>query len=295
VEPTRAPSAACALCRSGGARLRFRVAGYPLWRCPRCRHEWLEPQPDERALAELYTEDYYDSWGLERRQAHVRELKLRTFSARLELAAPWLERGARVLDVGCATGFFLEAARLSGYSPFGVELSAFGAAVARERFGRGRVHHGPLEGAAFTDNAEGRFEAVFLSDVLEHVREPRRTLALVRSLLVPGGAVVITAPDAGSASHRLLGRAWPHYKLEHLHHFTRANLVGLLEQAGFRDASVRRAPKRMSLAYVCGQYARYRHPVLSPLLRAVELALPERWLERGFWVTFGEMSAVARR
>ena len=83
-----------------------------------------------------------------------------------------------MLDVGCATGYFLEVAQRGGFDPYGVEFSEYAAGIAKEKFGKEKIFHGTLE--QFHD-ATGRsgaatFRAIAMSDLIEHVRIPSETL-----------------------------------------------------------------------------------------------------------------------
>ena len=223
----------CPACGAEPAATRRAVSELPLERCLRCGSEFLWPQPDEATSAAIYGQGYFDSWGLGDGEAQARRLKRATFRLRLALVADRLPRGARILDVGCATGFFLEEAAAQGFEPYGVEISEYGASICRERFGPGRIFHGRLEAATFADNPERLFEAVFLSDVLEHARDPGSLLAAVHAALVNRGVLVVTTPRADSMSRRLLGARWPHLKHEHLVYFSRRGLEGTLRRSGF--------------------------------------------------------------
>lgn len=144
-------------------------------RCRRCGMVYRNPrETDEHVLgayAALEDGDYLE------------ERECRGMNALLSLKA--LKRhvaDGRLLEVGCSTGFFLNAARLE-FDCRGVEPSTWAARIARERFGLD-VHGGPFE----TFEAEpGTFDAVAMIDVIEHVLDPRSVLRRVASLLHPGG------------------------------------------------------------------------------------------------------------
>lgn len=288
----RPPDARCAACGRAGVPQQGSVAGYPLRRCPHCGLEFLWPQPDDATLDAIYGRHYYDAWGVDRDEAAVRALKLATFRRRLHGLRPALAPGARVLDVGCATGYFLDAARETGFEPFGVELSEFGAASCRERFGAGRIHRGELDDATFGDHPGGRFDAIFMSDLIEHVRDPARTLAAARRRLGPGGLLVITTPWTGSLSRRLAGRHWLHYKPEHLYYFGPDNLPRLLAAQGFVLTHREDAVKCLTLGYAATQFG----AGTGRLRAAARLLdhLPQRVRNQPLWFRIGEATLVAR-
>lgn len=85
-----------------------------------------------------------------------------------------------------------------------------------------------------------RYDVITLHHVLEHVHDPVATLAACRELLAPGGAVVVTTPNAGGRAHRRFGRDWLQLDVpRHLVLFTRASLRAAAGKAGFSKVSTR--------------------------------------------------------
>src|SRR3989339_1815414 len=100
------------------------VAGYSLMECPECALQSLHPFPDEKRLKSIYS-DYYKSWGSPRSLEKVSKMKAETFRSYLDIISPPAGHG-RLLDIGCATGDLLEAARGSGFDVYGAEVSEEG-------------------------------------------------------------------------------------------------------------------------------------------------------------------------
>jgi len=290
---TSAPplGARCPIC-AGTPRPIGMVGPHPLLRCPGCRLEVLDPQPTDAALATIYGKAYYDAWETGTTAAAVRALKMETFRHRWRAVAGRLPPAPAVLDVGCATGYFMEVVREAGGRPFGVELSAWAAERCRAAFGREAVFRGELDEATFDAMPPDGFDAIFMSDLVEHVRRPARTLLAARRLLRRSGLLVITTPDTGAFSHRVLLQRWPHYKPEHLYYFNAQNLSVLLEQTGF--AVVRRevVQKTLSLRYVINHARRFGR--WARLARGLGTVLPTAVLDRRFRTRTGELMVVAR-
>jgi SAM-dependent methyltransferase len=230
-------------------------------RCGRCT---LLYQPVERGAPspDAYPGEYYDSWG---DPEHARLVKCATFARYLGLLERHVAPG-RLLDVGCGLGYLLEAAAARGWEPYGVELSVEGARRAAEGVGAHRVFCGALEQAPLEPAS---FQAVTLTDVLEHLPDPVGSLRRCRELLAPGGVVLIATPQVGSFSQRLLGRHWFQYKDEHLQLFTRRALGVALERAGLQAVAFAPVRKLLSLHYLAGQFETYPRPLVTPLLRAL--------------------------
>jgi SAM-dependent methyltransferase len=141
-----------------------------------------------------------------------------------------LAAGDAVLDVGCGSGDRLLVMKEAGLVPAGIEITA-AADYARERLGLD-VRRGTLESARFED---GRFRAVTLYNVLEHVHDPRSVLAEARRVLAAGGWLAVQAPNARSGQARLFGCRWAALDVPRdLWYYTPPLLGRLLEGSGFR-------------------------------------------------------------
>ena len=281
----------CTLCGATGSRRLFAKFGRGFYRCPACAIEYLAPQPTDEELAALYTEDYYGSWGLADDFDAVRSMKLATFGGKLALVERFAKPG-RLLDIGCATGFLLESARERGWQVRGVELSSYSAGVAAERLGAQNIFNGTLEAAAFPDSF---FDAISMSDLIEHVRYLPSFLREVHRILRPGGLAAVLTPDVASFSRRVMGSAWPHFKTEHLYYFSVPSLRRLLEGYGFSTVYGASAPKALTLDYVARQMARYPLPLVTPAIGLLSRVLPERVRNRPFMVPTGELMLIARK
>ncbi len=147
-------------------------------------------------------------------------------------------RDRTVLDVGCATGYLARALVAQGCRVSGVEVEAAAAEEARPVLDRLIV--GDLNTLDLRDALDGAcFDVVVLGDVLEHLADPHRLLAQVKSVLAPGGAVVISIPNVAHGSVRLalLQGRWRYRSRglldeTHLRFVTRASLHAMLGQAG---------------------------------------------------------------
>lgn len=226
---------ACPLCVGAAAETLFVKDGFTLRRCSACQAVFVGEDPAAIDFQALYGEAYYrggheavfaDYTGQESaRRAHARRklLWLRTI-------APRIARGGRLLDVGCAAGFFLAEAR-RWYEVQGVELSSWSSDYARERF-QLPVHTGTLIDAALpTDH----FDVVTLWDVIEHVPDPVPLLTEAARVMKPGARLVLTTGDWGSRYAQRHGADW-HLMTPpwHLTMFTRDSLQRAASAAGLR-------------------------------------------------------------
>lgn len=282
----------CEVC-GGLVRESFVRWGHSFGTCVDCGLIRIHPQPTDQILEAIYGDHYYRAWGMHRDPEAARGVKASTFRRHLQVLDD-LPRGSRVLDCGAALGFLMEVATEMGFEAYGVDRSPLAASSA-EWFGPGRFYFGSFETATFPALGERPFDALFMFDFLEHVRDPREVLLKAAALLRPGGRLLLTTPDAQSISRRLLGSAWPHVKLEHLFCFNRTNIVRLLESTFFREVEVTPARKIMSLDYVSAQFEHFPLWPVTPLLRGVVAVAPARLRRRHFAISLGEMFVQALR
>jgi 2-polyprenyl-3-methyl-5-hydroxy-6-metoxy-1,4-benzoquinol methylase len=221
---------ACPTCGSGEARHELDKDHMQLVRCAACDLVYVTPTFDESHYKRVYAsaeyQDIVRDLGI---QSH--EYRVQRFGReRVQLMAEQLQTTAppRYLDVGCSTGFVVEAARDAGWRASGVDLNP--SAI---EFGRTRgldVRTAALEDAGFEP---GSFDAVSLFDVLEHLLDPLRTLRACVRLLAPGGIVFLYVPNYDSASRLLMGKdahfIWPTH---HLNYYTPATIRDLMAREG---------------------------------------------------------------
>lgn len=105
----------------------------------------------------------------------------------------------RVLDVGCGTGFLLEYLGRAGWSGLGIDLSPESVALADERLERiGVADRLSAQVGSAYEPPTGPFDLVTVTDVLEHLDDPRACLSAIRSQIAPGGLLVISTPNRRS-------------------------------------------------------------------------------------------------
>jgi SAM-dependent methyltransferase len=225
----------------GVADLRFGAPGtWHISRCQRCGLEQTGPRPTGPELKTLY-ETFYNYGG--ESGTNYTGWRDRFFASPLYRLVLKIdgdmsfheERGSgRLLDVGCNEGRNLVFYRQAGFKPEGLELNAHAAEAARRR--GFMVYESDLTQL----KPSLPFDRVVLSNVLEHMLDPRATLAAVKRLLVPGGEVWISLPNRDSWQRALFGRRWINWHVPfHIAHFDAESLARLLTEAGFEVTSLR--------------------------------------------------------
>lgn len=176
----------------------YRVGDRPfdLVRCRACGLVYVDPRPDAETLAWMYDDpDYFvDGYNLgvedECYFDRADELLAQYDGEVARLEAEVGGRG-RMLELGSAGGFFLEAARRRGWEVRGVELSPVAARYSREELGL-EVFEGWLEDAPYEPAS---FDVAICDNVLEHTLSPLGTLRTLARLVRPGGHLLVVVPS----------------------------------------------------------------------------------------------------
>ncbi len=270
---TRRTLTACPIC--GGARLfyQFSLETFRIVRCHDCGLMGTNPQPDDAELTRLHGTEVLTMERSDVGQEHVAELHQATADGFLDLIARYGVRpGARLLEIGCGRGDFLRRAAARGYAGTGVEFSAQACAIAREAVGDGAEIL--LADAGDLSTVGARYDLCVLSDVVEHVRDPRALLAQAHGLLKPGGVLMLAAPSLDSFPARLLRNRWAQFRPEHLWYFMSATLETLLCQTGFGGIIQQPGVQTLSFDYIAGHFERYPVPWISPVTGLLRKILP---------------------
>ena len=259
----------CPLCAAPAPAPAFTKAGWPIARCA-CGMVFVARAVDPAVLDALYGEGYFEGGfdevvpgyrGYEAEEPVMR----RNFARRLALIERFVRPGA-LLDVGCALGFFVRAARDRGWDARGIELSAY---AARQAAASGLpVAQGDFLSAEIGPRS---LAAVTMLDMLEHVADPRAYVRRARAVLAPGGVLAVETADLDSLFARAFGARYHFFTPpNHLTYFTRATLARLLREEGFADVAFFRVGKWVTVRRIL--YHLYVRAPRRPLRALVDLA-----------------------
>jgi SAM-dependent methyltransferase len=261
----------------------YRMAYSDIVRCNDCGHLQVARFPAEPDLDRGYEEvaeaAYLDEEAGQRATAR----------RALQRIERHVGHGA-LCDLGCWAGFLLSEAQRRGWESWGVEPSPFAVHIAADRFGLSRVQHGTIHSAELPD---GRFQAVVMGDVIEHLPDPGAALERVTRLLAPDGVLYLALPDAGSRIARVLGARWWSVLPTHVQYFTRVSIAALLQRHGYRIEWIATAPKTFSVRYYLERLQGYSEPIAAGAVAGAErLGLAGRQVSPDFR---DRMALVARR
>jgi SAM-dependent methyltransferase len=168
-----------------------------------------------------------------------------------------------------------------GWTVTGLDISTVAVERIRNQLGLramlGTLPHPELESTSF--------DVVTMWHSLEHVHDPLAVLRAAHRLLVPGGRLLVAAPNIDSLPFRWFGASW--YGLDlprHLTHFSPATLRGIVQRAGFRVRRLRMLRHsrwlRESASLACMEKANQAWPYWLRRKFASRLITSYCWLTR---------------
>lgn len=223
---------ACPVCGSETDRLLYRLEAREIFWCEACGNGFDRSVVAAVDDEETYDDDYFS--GVEsgyNDYVSGAEQWRREARKRAAWVADRVPPPAQMLEIGSATGLFLDEAQKLGFDVTGVEVAPGAAQTASDLTGA-EVRVGAFENQ--TDLQDGRFDVVCAWHTLEHITDPYPFLSAIRAALRPGGLFHCEVPNAGARTAAKQGNDWqmihPGY---HALHMTPAGIGNMLERAGF--------------------------------------------------------------
>ncbi|MDZ4749070.1 MAG: class I SAM-dependent methyltransferase [Saprospiraceae bacterium] len=213
----------------------FSITGewFDLLECPVCHLKTTYPHPKEAEIGRYYASEDYVSHsdtkaGLINRIYHAaRKYMLRKKHQWVQNASG-LETGT-LIDVGAGTGHFAHHMQENGWRVTALEPDGKARMVAAEKL---NIIIKPLEelGRQTTQS----FDVITLWHVLEHVHDLSGYMDQFRSILKPGGTLIIAVPNHTSRDAKKYGAIWAAYDVpRHLWHFSPDAMNRLMTKHGF--------------------------------------------------------------
>jgi 2-polyprenyl-3-methyl-5-hydroxy-6-metoxy-1,4-benzoquinol methylase len=215
-----------------------------LYRCSSCGFIFVWPLLKE--YLGIYEEECFSGKNNDTGYADYegdREIMIQNFKAYLERINKISKGSGRLLDVGSATGHFMEIAKKQGWNVFGMEISDYAAGIGRRK--GLEIKTGNFEDF---DYPNASFDVVTFLDILEHFMNPELAIGKAARILKSGGILVINTPNTDSLLAKVFGKNWHLIAPPgHLSYFNRSNLEKILEKNGLKVVFCGNIVKRFSL------------------------------------------------
>jgi len=245
----------CNLCGKNLPKPVFKIGGHKIVKCRNCGLMYTNPRLKKSFLHKIYTKNYYenpefknhDTQNLFGYDLYVKEKEdiVNTFKRRIDIIEKY-SKGRSILDMGCATGFFLELATSKGWEGYGTEVSRFACDYAKNKIGLKNIFCGDIKEAGFKKDM---FDVVTMFDVIEHLTDPKGTLEEINTLMKKDGLLVITTPNSGSLVAKILGKRWEEVRRarEHTYFFSKKTLSCMLKKTNFEILKVESAGRYFNM------------------------------------------------
>jgi len=179
----------CRLCGSLNIR-RFHQAenGSQIYKCQRCKIQFMNPQYSDTYLTNLYSSYIRD-------ETHLEEELMKSHSYCLQLIQECAAVKGKLLDIGSGNGYLIKIAKDKGWIPTGHEINCDSANTLQLKTGI-KILCGEFSNLII----EERFDAVSMLHVIEHLKDPEKYVEKISSLLNKGGIFFLTLPNIQSLS-----------------------------------------------------------------------------------------------
>jgi SAM-dependent methyltransferase len=186
---------------------------------------------DREILREFYARHYAtQGYGVAPTAPFLLELHEYKMARLRALFERYIPAGGRVVDVGCGRSLFAD---MGVRFPFDVFAGDLDFASVRDRAAEVPHQSWSVFDASQLPFADGRFDALFAGEVIEHVPDARAALREWCRVLKPGGFAIVTTPNRERLVARMDGRERP-YSRDHLSELSYSELSGpLLAETGF--------------------------------------------------------------
>lgn len=243
----------CPICGAQGIGEFLRTKDYflsgeefTISQCHACGFRFTNPRPEAHTLGKYYESKAYISHSDTKEglfSSVYQRVRKYTLGRKFKLVSKY-HRSGTILDIGCATGHFLNLMAQQGWRTAGIEPDEKTRDRAISEFGLQVFPEAQLE--AFE---KASFDVITMWHVLEHVSELNKRVEQIKKILKPGGTLIIALPNCDAYDAKKYGAFWAGYDLpRHLYHFTPTDVSLLFGNFGFGIDKI--LPMRFDAFYV---------------------------------------------
>jgi 2-polyprenyl-3-methyl-5-hydroxy-6-metoxy-1,4-benzoquinol methylase len=248
----------CDLCNADAKNSTVVVVenNYPIVKCNQCGFIYVNQQPREEGGKVI--DEYYEGSNEEVEKTYEGYKKVNAFLFD-EINKKFPNQG-RFLDVGCGYGYLLTNMMNHGWMAFGSELSELAVKHVNKKYGKECVFYGDLPDIPFEKHT---FDAINMTNVLEHVPYPTKTLLRCKELLNKEGLLYIRVPNMDFSFPfdkiykimNFFGIKFSSYSIismtppSHLNGFNSRTITKMLEKTGYEVLEIKPSTLRGNKFY----------------------------------------------
>jgi 2-polyprenyl-3-methyl-5-hydroxy-6-metoxy-1,4-benzoquinol methylase len=219
----------CELCKFDGPMKPWFMK-HGIVKCPNC--DLIFYSENQGSTENLYSESYFKG-GEYHDYIEDKKVIQANFQKRIDDLKK-LKTNGRLLEIGCAYGFFLDLAR-KHWEVKGIDVSPEGVKHAKENLGLDAEQGDFL---SMPDDSHG-FDIICMWDTVEHLSQPVRFIEKASRWLKPGGILVMTTGDIESRVAKFRKDKWRQiHPPTHLYYFSRNTLKKAVQNASLVPKSV---------------------------------------------------------
>ena len=220
------------------------------------------PIPSLEKLPSYYNSDDYISHTDAKRnlfETVYHLVRVRSLKKKIKLIGLTNANEKMLLDVGCGTGDFLQAALKANWNVFGVEPNENARRIANKKTNNKVFPAEKLN--SFTPKS---FDVITLWHVLEHLPNLEIQISIFKKLLKHNGKLIIAVPNYKSFDAQHYKKFWAAYDVpRHLWHFNQKAMIKLLQHFNLEVHAI--TPMWFDAFYVCLLSEKYKTGVMNPL------------------------------
>ncbi len=229
----------------------LRKNGYTIYRCVECGLGRTDLRKNYgKFVTENYDKGYFTGDPARSAYVNYKEDKpyivanMRQFLRRVKKYKP----AGKLLDVGCALGFFVELALKHGYDAYGCDPSDYAVREAKRLVGSTRIKKGAVHDVEY---GEKSFDVITLFDVFEHLGDPSSDIEKLSRFLKDDGIMVVATGNTDSLMAKIFKRRWTFYiPPQHLFFFNKKTFTVLFRKHGLTVREWFHIGKWLSLRYM---------------------------------------------
>lgn len=204
----------------------------------------------KRELSKLYKKDYF--FGSEyNNYINDRSALEKNFKHRIKYLEDnkWLDSNSKVLELGCAYGFFLNLIKNKVNFLQGIDINKEAVVYAKNELG---LNVKCVDYLKYNDNI--KYDLVCLWDVIEHLQHPEKVLKKINTDMKKGGKLILTTGDIGSLLAIVQKNKWRMiHPPTHIFYFSKNTISSILNKCGFQVVSINYRPTYRNLGSVLNQ------------------------------------------
>lgn len=220
----------CPVCGKSDYTVVYEISEFKLQSCNECK---LIIKTFGRAVDRQKSQALQDLVYTDLKRVDDLKRRKRLAHKRLMLLTNFIQKG-NLLEIGCATGEFQEAAVIYGFDTYGIDSSEKYARYAQEK--GLQVKHCRLEDVDFKVK---QFDVIVMFHLFEHIENPNTFLQQVRNYLSDQGLLMIIVPNLQALTDKLFGFKYPGFhQKDHLFFYKKSTLSRILINNGFKVIKV---------------------------------------------------------